>query len=36
LIILGFLGEFIIRIYRRQNSIPFYTVKTEHDENGKN
>lgn len=28
--ILGFLGEFIIRIYRRQNNVPFYVVRTVH------
>ncbi len=28
--ILGFLGEFIIRIYRRQNNIPFYVVRAVH------
>jgi undecaprenyl-phosphate 4-deoxy-4-formamido-L-arabinose transferase len=28
--ILGFLGEFIIRIYRRQNNIPFYTIRAIH------
>ena len=27
IMILGFLGEFIIRIYRRQNDLPFYTVR---------
>ena len=27
LAVLGFLGEFIIRIYRRQNNLPFYTVR---------
>lgn len=26
--ILGFLGEFIIRIYRRLNGVPFYTVRS--------
>lgn len=30
LMILGFLGEFIIRIYRRQNNLPFYVIKTVH------
>ncbi len=30
LMVLGFLGEFIIRIYRRQSNLPFYTVKTVH------
>ena len=30
LMILGFLGEFIIRIYRRQNDLPFYTVRAVH------
>jgi glycosyltransferase involved in cell wall biosynthesis len=30
LMVLGFLGEFIIRIYRRQNNLPFYTVKAVH------
>ena len=30
LMILGFLGEFIIRIYRRQNNLPFYTVRAVH------
>ena len=28
--ILGFLGEFIIRIYRRQNNVPFYVVRAIH------
>jgi len=28
--ILGFLGEFIIRIYRRQNNVPFYVVRAVH------
>lgn len=30
LMILGFLGEFIIRIYRRQNNLPFYTIRKIH------
>lgn len=28
--ILGFLGEFIVRIYRRQNNVPFYVVRAVH------
>ncbi len=28
--ILGFLGEFVIRIYRRQNNVPFYVVRAIH------
>lgn len=34
LMILGFLGEFIIRIYRRQNDLPFYTVRAVHSGKG--
>ncbi|MCX6356361.1 MAG: glycosyltransferase family 2 protein [Candidatus Aureabacteria bacterium] len=34
LMILGFLGEFIIRIYRRQNGRPLYTVRTVHAAKG--
>ncbi|MDD5557016.1 MAG: glycosyltransferase family 2 protein [bacterium] len=34
LMILGFLGEFIIRIYRRQNELPFYTVRAVHTARG--
>lgn len=34
LMILGFLGEFIIRIYRRQNNLPFYTVRAVHTGKG--
>ena len=32
--ILGFLGEFIIRIYRRQNNLPFFNIKTIHTGRG--
>lgn len=32
--ILGFLGEFIIRIYRRQNNAPFYVVRAVHSARG--
>jgi glycosyltransferase involved in cell wall biosynthesis len=32
--ILGFLGEFIIRIYRRQNNIPFYVIRAVHAARG--
>ncbi|MCX6353980.1 MAG: glycosyltransferase family 2 protein [Candidatus Aureabacteria bacterium] len=34
LMILGFLGEFIIRIYRKQNNLPFYTVREVHTAKG--
>jgi len=34
LMILGFLGEFIIRIYRRQNNLPFYVVRAVHSAKG--
>ena len=30
LMVLGLLGEFIIRIYRRQNNLPFYAVRAVH------